>query len=147
MAVKERFKLIVDVSLVLVQNEQILLARRFQTGYADGLYNLPSGHLEDGEPAREAMVREVKEEIGIVIRPEDLEHVITTHRFYEDGERIGLFFMVRRWDGQPCNLEPNKCDDLRWFPLRSLPENIVPFVRQGINCYLNNKSYDEFGWK
>lgn len=55
---KERFRLIVAVYLILRQNGKILLARRANTGYADGFYSLPAGHLDGDELATEGMARE-----------------------------------------------------------------------------------------
>jgi len=66
-----RFKMIASGYLFLLKNEQILLAKRFQTGYMDGYYGLPAGHIEDGETLTAGTVREIAEEIGLVIKPSD----------------------------------------------------------------------------
>lgn len=108
--------------------------RRFNTGYCDGLFSLPSGHLDGGETAKAGMAREAKEEIGIDF--EDLErdlkfyHVI--HRLNKgilSNERIDLFFSADKWIGTPTNLEKDKCDCLEWHSLDNLPPNIIPNVR------------------
>lgn len=146
MGSKERFKLIPAAYLFLVKDGKILLSRRFQTGYEDGNYSVPAGHVDGGEAAREALVREAREEIGIVIVPEQLRHVHTMHRFCGDHERVDLFFSADEWRGEVGNLEPDKCDDLQWFPLHQLPENTIPCVRQAIECYDRGIGYSEFGW-
>lgn len=71
----ERFKLIGAVHLFLIRNQQVLLLRRFNTGYEDGNYSVPAGHLDGGEQIKTAAIREAKEECGIRIAPEDLEVV------------------------------------------------------------------------
>jgi hypothetical protein len=43
-------------------------------------------------------------------------------------------------------MEPHKCDDLRWFELNKLPENIIPYVKQAIDNIRNKKFYSEYGW-
>lgn len=78
---KDRFKIIPEVFLLLIQDKKILLSRRFQTGYEDGNYGLPAGHGEYGETMREGTAREALEEIGITIHPEDLEFAVTQHRW------------------------------------------------------------------
>ena len=72
---KERFTSRVAVYLVLTKNDQVLLTLRQNTGFADGLYSLASGHVDEGETIKHAMIREAKEEIGILIKPDDLKFV------------------------------------------------------------------------
>jgi len=48
--------------------------------------------------------------------------------------------------GEIVNKEPDKCDDLRWFPLTALPENTVPYVRKAIENYQQRNWFDSFGW-
>jgi len=150
---KERFKIIPEVFLLLIENGKILLSRRYQTGYEDGNYGLPAGHGEEGETMREGVIREALEEIGITIKPEDLTFVLTQHRWSPDSKnpnnshaRIGFYFTPTKYTGTPGNAEPDKCDDLQFFPLTSLPSNMVPHVRAVIEAYQNGDSYNEFNW-
>lgn len=142
---QERFKLIPEVHLFLFRNEEILLLRRYNTGYEDGKYGLIAGHVDGNEALTAAMMREAKEEAGIDILPKDLHFAHLMHRRHLD-ERISVFFLVNQWDGEPRNTEPHKCDDLRWFSLSNLPENMVPYVRKAIKHYFAGTMYSEFGW-
>jgi hypothetical protein len=54
--VSHRHRSIVDVHLVLRRDGKILMGRRANTGYGDGLLHLPSGHLERGESVIEAVI-------------------------------------------------------------------------------------------
>lgn len=143
---KERFKIISAVHLFLLRSEEILLSRRFQTGYEDGKYSVPAGHLDGGETATAAMIREVREEIGIQLFEAHLRIVHVMHRASSE-ERIDWFFEATRWTGPVENREPQKCDDLRWFPLNNLPANMVPYVHSAIQHALAGKVYSEFGWE
>src|SRR5258708_3419242 len=144
---KERFKIIPEVFLLLIKDANILLSRRFQTGYEDGNYGLPAGHGEYGETMREGTTREAKEEIGIDIDPQDLDFAITQHRWAPDlgntHARVGFYFTPKKFIGTPHNAEPEKCDDLRSFPLDQLPNNIVPHVRAVIEAYRAGEKYTE----
>lgn len=146
MSQQERFKITPAVYLVLEKNEQILFSRRFNTGFEDGNYSFPAGHLEGNETAREAMVREAKEEIGITIDPSKLKMVHLMHRHCGDHERLDMFFTVEKWEGEIKNTEPHKCDDLSWFSKDDLPRNVIPYIGQFIDCYNQGVNYSEFGW-
>jgi len=139
-----RAKFPVTVHLWFFREGQILLARRFNTGYADGQYSVPAGHLDGGETVMDAAAREAKEEVGVQIKPEDMAFSTVMHRMEED-ERVDFFVHVQQWQGEPFNAEPDKCDDLRWVNIDQLPVNVVPYVRQALGNHLAGIPFDEFG--
>ena len=147
---KERPKVIPTVYLVLVKENKILLSRRYNTGFQDGLYSFPAGHLgEDEETVSQAMIREAREEIGVEIDSADLELVHVMHRRQSEPtneRRINFFFTAKRWKGEPKIMEPDKCDDLQWFELDRLPDNTIPYVKQAIGCLRKNVKYSEYGF-
>jgi 8-oxo-dGTP pyrophosphatase MutT (NUDIX family) len=140
-----RFKLLSAVHLFLIQDGDILLLRRYNTGYEDGKYSVVAGHLDGGEPVKAAMIREAQEEVGVEIAPEDMDVVQVMHRLSDD-ERIDWFLCASRWTGSVENREPHKCDDLSWYPLDGLPGNLVPYVRKAIYNYRQGVWFDSFGW-
>lgn len=143
---KERFQLRSAVYLMLIKGNKILLSRRFNTGWMDGKYSLISGHLDGGESVSTAMVREAFEEGKIVINKEDLMPATVTHRV-SDVEYIDFFFVVEKWKGEPTIGEVDKCDDLSWFSLDDLPDNLLPFIRDAIENYQKKMSFFESGWE
>ncbi|MDO8663307.1 MAG: NUDIX domain-containing protein [Candidatus Wildermuthbacteria bacterium] len=140
---QERFKIIPSVYLVLIKDGKILLSRRFNTGYFDSYYSLPAGHLDENETFTQGTIREAKEEIGISLNAEDLKLVHVMDRMIPGDERADFFFTAKKWQGEPKNMEPDKCDGLDWFELNNLPQNVVPYVRQAIDCILNNIIFSE----
>ncbi|HZO75476.1 MAG TPA: NUDIX domain-containing protein [Ktedonobacteraceae bacterium] len=141
----EKFKVLVAVHLFLIRNAEILLLRRYNTGYADGQYSVIAGHLDGNEEIKAAMIREAKEEAGITLSPQDLQVVGVMHRKAED-ERIDFFLAATWWDGEIVNAEPHKCDELAWYALDALPANVVPYVKKAIDNYRQNNWFDSFGW-
>ena len=144
---KERFKLIPVVYLVLRKDDQVLLLRRANTGYQDGKYGLVAGHLDGDELGTTAMVREAKEEAGIDVDPSKLEFVHVAHRLSRNQvgqERIDLFYQLKEWRGKIVNAEPKKCDDLSWFDINNLPDNMLPFVKQVLTYIAKGISYSEY---
>ncbi|HAV76481.1 MAG TPA: NUDIX hydrolase [Anaerolineae bacterium] len=140
-----RSKFPVTVHLLFFRNDQILLSRRFNTGYRDGEYSVPAGHLDGGETVSAAAAREAEEEIGVRIEAGDIHISSVMHR-NEGDERVDFFVHIQQWDGEPFNAEPGKCDELRWADVYDLPENIIPYVKRAIGNHLNSVSFDEFGW-
>lgn len=142
----KRFQITPACYLILVKDKKILLLRRFNTGYEDGNYSLIAGHLDGGESFRKAMAREAREEAGITIRKDDLKiaHVMHRSRKSSDSERIDMFFSIDKWKGELKNMEPDKCDDLSWFPINKLPSNTIPYIKQVIENLLHNTMYSEF---
>jgi len=136
----------VTVHMFFLRGNRILLIRRYQTGYMDGYYSVPAGHLDGEETVRMAGIREAREEIGVGIDPADMIFAGVFHR-HEGDERVDFFVQVRNWRGEPVNAEPEKCDDLRWADLDALPENTVPYVRRAIENFQNGIPFEEFGWK
>lgn len=144
---KSRFKLIPAVYLLLRDGDKILLARRANTGYMDGKYSVPAGHLEGDELATEAMIREANEEIGISLKPEDLRLVHIAHRLSrgEVGqERVDFFFEATTWEGTVINAEPHKCDDVSWFDIAHPPDGMLPFVHKVVSDIQAGQLYSEY---
>jgi len=134
------------IHLLFLRERRLLLLRRFNTGYADGQYSVPAGHLDGDETVAAAGVREAREELGVEIEESQLAFSSVMHR-HEGDERVDFFMEAREWHGEPMNAEPDKCDDLRWFDLSALPESTVPYVERAIRNHLNGVRFDEFGWR
>ena len=112
----------------------MLLQLRRNTGFMDGHWACAAaGHVEAGESAPAAAVREAAEELGVRIRPDQLVPLTAVHRTQGTGdpldERVDFFFGCRDWRGEPRRMEPAKSADLRWFPLDRLPDPVVPHER------------------
>ena len=140
-----RTKFPVTVHLLFFREDRILLLRRFNTGYADGQYSVPAGHLDGGETVMAAALREAEEETGLHL---DVNHILFSsvmHRM-EEEERVDFFVHVRQWQGEPVNTEPDKCDELRWVNVDELPDNVIPYVKKAIQNHRDGIKFLEFGW-
>lgn len=135
--------------LVLVNDrEEVLLLRRFNTGYNDGMYSLVAGHVDAGENFTQALLREAAEESGLEILPESAEvgHIMHRKSNTDGSERVDVFFVVRNWTGEVLNCEPEKCDELSWHSIENLPENTIPYIKFALEGIKNGRMYSEFGW-
>ncbi|MCX5583435.1 NUDIX domain-containing protein [Streptomyces erythrochromogenes] len=96
-----------------------------------------SGHLEAEEDFVEAVIREAREETGILIDTPDVRAAVTVHHRPPLGSssRLGVFFEVRRWSGLPRIMEPDRCDGMGWYALDALPAPMVAYCRAGLDAY------------
>lgn len=128
-----------------IKNKKILMLLRKGTGWMDGKYGVPAGHLDKGESIKGAAIREIKEEVGLDINESDLTLYHVMHRFEDDNfEYIDFFFKVEYFEGEPKNSEPDKASEIKWFDLDALPKNIIPNVKAGIGYYKNKMFFSEF---
>lgn len=141
---KHRTTCVVAVHLILHRPDdgRVLLGLRRGTGWADGRWHVPAGHLETGEDAVQGLVREAREELGVRIDAGDLEHAVTVHHREANAEpRMQLFFAASRWSGGPVNAEPSKCERLGWFGVDELPSATVGYTRTALSSWRAGRSF------
>lgn len=143
---KERFKMPVAAYLVIKNGNNLLLSLREGTGYMDGYYGLVSGHVEEGEPAKYACIREAMEEASIQLKMNEIKPAHIMHRITPQTEYMDLFFIVENYEGKVENMEPNKCGGLKYFDIHNLPENTIDYIKVAINNSLNGIFYSEYGF-
>jgi len=136
----------VAVHLFLLKGNQILLLRRYNTGYEDGNYSVIAGHIDGGETVYAAMLREAKEEAGIDIASGGLRIVQVMHRKKSDEERIDYFFTCDNWSGTIKIMEPDKCDELIWVNIDNLPDNTIDYICAAADNYKAGVPFSIFGW-
>ncbi|WP_030463856.1 NUDIX domain-containing protein [Kitasatospora sp. NRRL B-11411] len=128
--------LVVGVHLVLTDPVgRVLLGRRLNTSYVEGMWHTPAGHLEPGESVTAAMAREAIEELVIAIAEDALELLHALHHLdAADGRsRVQLFFGASHHDGAIRNAEPHKCAELAWWPNDALPVDTVPCTAHALS--------------
>lgn len=142
----KRFTQIIAVHLFLVKEEKVLLARRCNTGYEDGNFSVPAGHVEKNETCLAAMARETREEIDVEVDEQDLHMTHVMHRKSNGEYRVDFFFECIQWKGEPKINELDKCDKLDWVSTNKLPNNVIPYIRQAVEKAGAGIKYSEFGF-
>jgi 8-oxo-dGTP diphosphatase len=106
------------VAALIVRDHQVLACQRTRHQTLPLKWEFPGGKIETGEQPRNALQRELQEELGIVAKIGD--EVSRIHHEYKDGKRVELrFFRVNEFQGE---VENRIFRDVRWIPRRNLPE-------------------------
>lgn len=141
---RKYYTVVISSYVIFQRDSKVLLSRRYNTGYRDGEYSLPAGHIKENEFATAAAIREAQEEVGVIVKPEDLISAHIMHRHCGDHERIDFFFTATKWDGELTNKEPEKCDEIAWFALDEFPQNTIPYIRAALEDYRDGNFFSEF---
>lgn len=124
----------VGVGAVILKDKKILLLLRKKSPES-GCWTIPGGKVEFGETVEEAILREVKEEInaeGKIIAPLG----VTNHILKEEGTHfVSPRFLVELLE-EPRNMEPESHEDMKWFPIDNLPENVTMTTQKALAAFL-----------
>ncbi|MBB5119245.1 NUDIX domain-containing protein [Streptomyces eurocidicus] len=143
-----RYTCVIDVMVLLHRDDgRVLLLRRAGDVYASGLLAPPGGHLEADETVVDGALREVREEVGLRLDPDELEFCHLVHHRGPRGEaRLGVVFTAQRWEGEPRNLEPAKCSALVWADPACPPADCVPYTAAVLTRFVTGALLSTHGW-
>jgi 8-oxo-dGTP diphosphatase len=114
---------------VIIKNGMTLLAKR-KGSHGSGRWGSMGGHANFGETPRETAIREAREELGIEIgnlRFVSCESIVGPGKHYLD-----VSFLADIVSGEPQIMEPDKIEEIGWFPLDRLPEPLYQPVNNGV---------------
>ncbi|WP_404819425.1 NUDIX domain-containing protein [Streptomyces marincola] len=117
----------------------VLLQRGENATFAPGKWDLPVGKSEPGEPITETAVRELFEETGLTVRPEDLKAAHIIHKAWGVEAPNGFLtvvFAAHAWTGEPENREPRKHSRVCWVDTDAIPENFVDTTSSALHGYI-----------
>ena len=106
----------------LVHEGQVLLAHRspHKRAYPD-IWDLPGGVVEAGESELDALVRELREELGVQVATASASHLCRVTLRAADEAAVLSAWLVREWSGTPANVAPEEHTDIGWFDVAGLP--------------------------
>ncbi|MEU6401271.1 NUDIX domain-containing protein [Streptomyces sp. NPDC046985] len=120
-------------------NRVVILQRSEHAKFAQGMWDLPVGKNEPGEPITETAVRELYEETGLTVKPESLKVAHIIHGAWGVEAPNGFLtvvFAAHEWVGEPENREPRKHAQVRWVDADAIPENFVATTSCALHRYL-----------
>jgi 8-oxo-dGTP diphosphatase len=125
--------LVVAVALIDAAGK-ILLARRPEGKKMAGMWEFPGGKVDAGETPEAALVRELREELGIEVSANDLAPFVFASHPYDSFHLLMPLFLCRRWQGQPV---PKEGQALAWvaperlveYPMPPADRPLIPMLR------------------
>ena len=124
-------KVVVVAACALVDPDgRVLLAQRPEGKPMAGLWEFPGGKVETGERPEETLIRELEEELGIVVKEACLAPLTFASHTYPDFHLVMPLYVCRRWDGMVTAKEAQKLAWVRPNRLREypMPPADVPLV-------------------
>lgn len=108
---------VIAVGLLCGQGRLLLGKRSARRTAYPGVWDLPGGHVEAGETAEQALVRELREELGVTPTAWREWAVLRAPAMGDEATRMLRvhLFLVSQWDGEPRNLLPDEHDAVAWF--------------------------------
>ena len=100
----------------------ILFQKRSNTGFRDGLYQLPSGHMEGQETMKDAMMRELEEELNIHAQESDLIITHIAHTVAGDRVYFNIYIEVSHYTGEITNCETDKCSEIGFHSMEEIAD-------------------------
>ena len=123
---------------VILKDGKILLILRKNNNEYNGIWSNPGGKVEEGETVEEAVIREIREELGIGVK---IVRKLSDYYDYKNNEIYGIYpgYEVRIVYGEPEIKEPNKIGEIRYFSLDELPINIAAWTKQFVDDLTKTK--------
>lgn len=132
-------------------NRVVLLQRSENAKFAQGMWDLPVGKSEPGEPITATAVRELYEETGLTVKPDSLKVAHIIHGAWGVEAPNGFLtvvFATNEWTGEPENREPRKHSQVRWIDTAAIPEEFVDTTASALQHYLTDGTHVSLdGWQ
>jgi 8-oxo-dGTP diphosphatase len=127
-------KLVLVAACALIDVDgRVLLAQRPPGKMMAGLWEFPGGKVESGERPEDSLIRELKEELGIVVREACLAPLTFASHAYPEFHLLMPLFVCRRWDG---TVTPREGQRLAWVRPNRLREYPMPPADEPLIAHL-----------
>jgi 8-oxo-dGTP diphosphatase len=117
-------KLLLVAAIAMIdENNHILMAQRPVGKEFAGYWEFPGGKIEFGETPEDALIREIDEELGVIINPQDLKPLTFASHNYQNFHILMPLWSVYKWSGTP---KAQEGQILQFYPINELVNLLVP---------------------
>jgi len=125
-------RLLLVVAAALIDTDgRVLIARRPEGKELEGLWEFPGGKIDAGERPEEALIRELREELGVTVKAPCLAPLAFASHAYDDFHLLMPLYACRKWEGfvRPLDGQTLKwvwAKDLRHYPMPPADAPLIP---------------------
>lgn len=143
-------KMGIGFGVMILRDGKVLLGQRHPDPVkadslmnGEGTWTMPGGKLDFGESFEEGAVREVKEEIGVLIQAGDLEVISLSNDIVPTAHFVTVGLLCKNFpkDAEPQVMEPDEITQWQWFPLDLLPTPLFKPSQKVLNNYKEGRIY------
>ncbi len=124
-------------AIILDGQGRLLLMQRLREPEAGG-WGLSGGKIDFGERAEEAIIREVSEELGILVEIDQLAFISEIIDGGDGRHWVSPVYLMRHVSGEPRCMEPEKHGGVGWYSLDALPDNLTSPTKDAV-AWLKSK--------
>lgn len=125
----------VGCTIIVHRQGRVLIGERgADCETASELFAFPGGRMDFGETPKQAIVRELFEETGLVVEEKKISFFRYCNEYFPEQKKhyVSLVFIIELNEGEPIPKEPKKCEEWIWGDIEHLPENMFEPCRESI---------------
>ena len=128
----------VSCEMIVLDGNKVLMGKRGKV-FGEGSWAFPGGHLKSNEKVEDCAKREIKEEVGIKPKNIDLIGIVNDLITEPKQKRqyVRFVFVIKGFEGEIVNREPDKCESWEWFDIKNLPEPIFVGHAKPLELFLS----------
>lgn len=141
-------KIGVGVGIMVLKDNKVILGKRHDEPekassllHGEGNWTMPGGKLHFGEDLREAACRELQEETGLKVAPQNLKFISLSNDVIPKAHFVTIGFLCEDFSGEPGIMEPDQITRWEWFALGDLPSPIYFPSEKILKNYLAGEIY------
>lgn len=125
----------VSVGALIVDDDMRILLLKRKKSPEENCWSIPGGMVEYSEKVENALIREIKEELGVVIKVKSMLCVVDNIIEEKMFHTVSISYLVDLVSGELKNMEMDKHSAMSWFSINNLPEKLTISTKEALRIY------------